>query len=130
VGASLDIIKKDIESSTQASVRRAFAGETLSERQENILAEMGAQAAAIFKEDLGAESLERDFVEIYRKALTQPEVDGLIAFYKTDAGKALLVKMPAVSQQTIRITLARLQGLTPKLNVMQSEIIRRMREEK
>src|SRR5438045_3218280 len=64
VGASLDIIKKDIESSTQASVQRAFAGETLSERQEIILAEMAAQAAEIFKEDLGAESLERDFVEI------------------------------------------------------------------
>ena len=126
----LDTIRQNMQLATEASVRRAFRDQTLSEKQEKILAEVRARVAAMFKEEMIQEKLDKLYIDIYRKSLTQQEVDGLIAFYKTDAGKALIAKMPAVTQQTIEITLRNIEPLVPKLSVIQDEVIRRMKEEK
>ncbi|RYD75034.1 MAG: DUF2059 domain-containing protein, partial [Verrucomicrobiaceae bacterium] len=45
----------------------------------------------------------------YQKSFTQEELDGIIAFYKTPAGVALVKKMPVVMQQTM-IAMQQLMG--------------------
>jgi uncharacterized protein len=125
---SLDAVAQNIKSSTEVSMRHAFGGQALSEKQEKVLNEMSAQLDAMLKEELGADALEPMYVEIYRKALTQQEVDGMIAFYKTDAGRAVVAKMPTVAKQTMEVTLRRMQTLTPRVQQLQRETLERMKE--
>lgn len=125
---TLDTVSQNIETSTLATMRHALSGEALSEKQEKILADMGVKLDAMLKEELSAEVLEPIYIEIYRKALRQQEVDGMIAFYKTDAGRAVVAKMPGVAKQTMEATLRRMQTLTPRVQLLQRETLERMKE--
>jgi len=130
VGIPIDIVKQNMQLATQTAVRRVFRDQALSEKQEKILSEVSAQVAAMFKEEKIEEALDQVYIDIYRKSLTQQEVDGLNTFYKSDAGKALIEKMPSITLQTIEITLRQIEPLVPKLNIIEQEIIRRMKDEK
>ncbi|MBC3916498.1 DUF2059 domain-containing protein [Undibacterium sp. CY18W] len=55
----------------------------------------------IHKEQFGWDKLEPLFIDIYSKSLTQEDVDGIIAFYKSPAGKSYVSKMPAMMQQSM-----------------------------
>jgi hypothetical protein len=81
------------------------------------------------KAEINPEALEPVYVEIYRKTLTQQEVDGMLAFYKTDAGKAVVTKMPIIMRQASEIMMQRMQKVFPKLHQMQEEMMRRLKEE-
>jgi hypothetical protein len=82
----------------------------------------------MLKEEINPEALEPAYVEIYKKALTQREVDGMIAFYKTDAGKAVVTKMPVVMRQASEVMMQHMQKLFPRLQRMQEEMMRRLKE--
>jgi hypothetical protein len=83
---------------------------------------------AIMKEEINPEALEPTYIEIYQKTLTQQEVDGMLAFYKTDAGKALVTKMPIIMRQASEIMMQRMQKIFPKLQQAQEEMMRRLKE--
>jgi hypothetical protein len=53
------------------------------------------------REELSWEKLEPMYLEIYRKSFNQEEVDGILAFYKTPAGAAMIKKMPLVLQESM-----------------------------
>ena len=109
-------------------MRQAMAGQGLSDKQEKIINEMTGRMVAMLKEEMNPEALEPAYVEIYKKTLTQQEVDGMIAFYKTDAGKALVTKMPLIMRQASEIMMQRMQNIFPKLQQMQEQMLRRLKE--
>ncbi|MGH7995485.1 MAG: DUF2059 domain-containing protein [Opitutaceae bacterium] len=43
------------------------------------------------------------FVQVYSETFTQPEIDGMIAFYQTAAGKAFVEKTPLVMQRAMAL---------------------------
>jgi hypothetical protein len=53
------------------------------------------------------------FNQIYRDVFEQEEVDGLIAFYQSSAGKAYLTKMPQVIQKSTTLGQSQLQNIMP-----------------
>src|SRR6266404_1182651 len=69
----------------------------------------------IMREELNWESLEPMYVDIYHETLTQDEVNGMIAFYKTPAGRAVIKKLPAVMQRSMAAVQQRMPGLIQKL---------------
>jgi uncharacterized protein len=126
---TIEGVAQNMEASTEASVRQAFVGQGLSQKQERLLREMSAKMVAIFKEEMSPEILEPMYIEIYRNALTQQEVDGMIAFYKTEAGKAVMGKMPSITRQALEVTLRRMQTFMPRLQQIQQEMLQRMKQE-
>jgi hypothetical protein len=64
----------------------------------------------LMREEMSWEKLEPMYYEIYQKALTQDEVDGMVAFYKTKAGQALVKKMPGLMQEVMTSVQAKLGG--------------------
>jgi len=91
------------------------AGQTLNAEQQALLEEMGTKMASVMKDALNWESLEPLFVSIYRRTFTQGEVDGMLKFYKTPAGKAVITKLPAVMQNTMGIMQDHMKDLIPRL---------------
>ena len=127
MGTMVDSLTQSLDDSTRQAMRQAMAGQGLSDKQEKIINEMTGQMVAILKEEINPEVLEPAYIEIYKKTLTQQEVDGMIAFYKTDAGKALVTKMPLIMRQASDIMMQRMQKLFPRLQQMQEEIVRRLK---
>ncbi|HEY1371529.1 MAG TPA: DUF2059 domain-containing protein [Candidatus Binatia bacterium] len=128
VGMMVDNLTQSLDDSTRQAVRQAMAGQGLSDKQEKMIAQMMSEMVAIMKEEINPETLEPVYIEIYQKTLSQQEVDGMIAFYKTDAGKALVTKMPIIMRQASEIMMQRVQKVFPKLQQAQEQMMRRLKE--
>ncbi|HEX9282007.1 MAG TPA: DUF2059 domain-containing protein [Candidatus Udaeobacter sp.] len=74
--------------------------------------------------------LEPMYVRVYQKSFTQAEVDGLVAFYKTPTGQALLTKMPVVMQNTLNEVQQLMQPMMQRMQQMQQEIVAEIQAEK
>src|SRR5205085_5249739 len=91
----VDSVKMQMDNLMQQTVAQATKGQKISAKIQQDIDERRAELLVMMKELLDWKKLEPMYVRIYQKTFTQPEVDGMIAFYKTPAGQAILSKMPA-----------------------------------
>ena len=73
----------------------------------------------ILRDQLSWGNLKKIYIPIYRESFTQEEIDGLIAFYSSPAGNALVVKMPIVAQKSMAATQ---QLIVPMMQQMQKAV--------
>ena len=62
------------------------------------------------------------YVEIYTTNFTQEEIDGLISFYESPAGKAFVAKMPAVVQAIMAEMPKRMRPMMQKMEQVGKEM--------
>ena len=67
---------------------------------------------------IGWEALKDEVVALYVKTFTEPEVQGLITFYNTEAGRKLLAQSPAIGQEVSASVHRRLVEHSPELKQM------------
>ena len=60
---------------------------------------------------------------IYKQSFTQKEVNGMLDFYKSEPGQAVIAKMPLVMQNTMQAMQARMNTTFPKLQKLQQDAI-------
>ena len=101
---------KGIEASAQASMRQTVAQQNMGKIQEKAYADWVANTVAKLKQEMSVENLQAIYIESYRKVLTQQEVDGMIAFYSSETGKAVVAKMPVIMQQIAETMQRRMQA--------------------
>jgi hypothetical protein len=94
------------------------AGGTLSPETKTALADFQKKLVAVMEPQVGWKAIEPDYIRLYAAAFTDEELDGMLAFYKSAAGKALLEKMPDVNQQTGKILQSKFAALQPQLKQM------------
>jgi hypothetical protein len=85
------------------------------------VADFEKQALFIIESQVGWKEMQADFTDIYAKSFTEEELDGIIAFYKSPAGSALLTKMPDVNVQIAKVGGARVQALQPQLQQLYTD---------
>jgi hypothetical protein len=108
-------------------MQQALQGETINEEQQQILDDWQAKLIAIIKEQLTWENFEPMMVDIYIRTYTQEEIDGMIAFYSTDVGRAMIAKQPRVMQAITEVTQSRMITMFPKIKALQDEMIERVK---
>jgi hypothetical protein len=126
----VDTMFAQMDAMMEQSLAQAVAGKQLNPEQEKISAEMRARMFALLKEEMSWESLEPGFIDIYRRSFSQDEIDGMLEFYKSDAGKAVIEKMPLVMQESMKITQSRLGTLMPRIQELTRESTRQLMEAK
>jgi hypothetical protein len=57
-------------------------------------------------------------VKVYTDSYTEEEIDGILAFYKSPAGKALLQKMPEVMQRMAPVMIQMMNDMQPEIKAM------------
>ena len=60
-------------------------------------------------------------VQAYADSFTEPELDGILAFYKTPAGQAIITKTPELATKTMTTVQGHIKDLQPKLAAMTEE---------
>jgi len=110
-----------IESAMQASMKQWFAGRQPTPDQQKILDDMRLKTASIFKEQMNWEKIQPMLIDIYQRSFTQEEVNGLISFYNSGPGKAVLAKMPAVNQNSTKAIQDLMTPIIPKLQKLQQD---------
>jgi len=123
----IDSAMAQVDSVMQNSMQQALAGEHLTADQQKILQHMRAKTAALLKDMLKWDTLEPTMIEVYRKSFTQHELDGMLAFYRSEAGQAVIAKLPTVMQQTMQAMQVRINELMPKLQQLQQDTVAQLR---
>lgn len=69
------------------------------------------------------QTLKPDFIKIYADTYTEEELDGLVKFYQSPAGQAMLNKMPIVMTKTMELVQQRMQALMPQMQEHMKEMM-------
>ena len=99
---------------TDALGHREF-GTTETPDQQKKVADLHKQVVTLISPAVDWKTLQPEFVAMYSTAYTEPEVDGILAFYKSPSGQALLKKGPQIGQQSSQIVQTHMSAVQPQL---------------
>ncbi len=78
---------------------------------------------ALMQDEMSWAKMKPQYVLLYVETFDQDEVDGLLAFYATPAGQAMINKMPIVMQKSMTMMQSQMQVVMPKMmGVMQDSM--------
>jgi uncharacterized protein len=96
------------------AMTKQLGGETTPEQQAKLDA-FQKKILALIETQLGWKAMQPIYVDLYAKAFTDEELDGILAFYKSPAGIAMIDKTPALTAQSQQIAIEKMQALQPQL---------------
>ena len=125
----LDTVMAQMDSAMKTGMEQALGERmaALSPEQQQTMQNMQTQMAAIFKDTLTWDKLEPVYLKIYRETFTQDEVDGMLAFYNTPAGQALITKMPQALQRTMVEMQQNIGPILQRIRVLQAQTIQTLK---
>ncbi len=118
---SFDDVFAQMDNFMDAAMKQATAGKQLSPQQQKIVDDVRAKMIALVKEQLNWDTFEPKMEDIYRKSFSQSEIDGMLKFYKTPAGKAVIAKMPVVMQNTMQVMQGQIAEMMPKIQQLMAD---------
>jgi hypothetical protein len=117
-----------LDSSMDAGIKQSLAGKTVTPKMQAAIDEMRGKMVEVFKESLAWKDMEPLFIEVYQRSLTQEEVNGMIQFYESDAGKAVVRKLPVIMANTTQLMQERMKTVLPKIARIQQEMAEKVKE--
>ncbi len=116
----LDNMKQQMSGFIKSSMQQATQGKPVTAQRQAILDHMAQQMSDLLAETLNWESLKPMYMRVYHDSFTQSEIDGIIKFYTSPAGKALINKQPVVMQNVM----GEMQGLIKPMQQKMAQIQR------
>jgi hypothetical protein len=107
-----------VDAMLKGSMQQAI-GRALTADEQRVADRLAAKMSLMMKEEVSWENLEPLYLRIYRDSFTQEEVDGMLSFYRSAAGEALIKKMPMVMHQSM---LAMQERMGPMMRKIQRSI--------
>ena len=86
-----------------------------------VIDRMREKMVAAFDESLNFESIQMITLRVYQATYTQDEVDGLIAFYKTPPGQALINKKQLMMQNMMAEMQTLMRPVTQRMIQIRSD---------
>ena len=77
--------------------------------------ELDDEVWTIIKKRVSFEKMKADYIRVYSETLSEPEIDSILAFYKTTGGQALLEKLPILTKKGMEIGQAQMKDVGPEI---------------
>jgi uncharacterized protein len=106
-----------IDKMMEQSMGEALKGKSVGAEEEKVLKKARERMAAVVKDLISWESMEPFYIKVYQDSFSQDEVNAMLAFYRSDAGKAVTRKLP----QVMRSAIAEMQKRIPQMMVRMKE---------
>ena len=125
----LEDTRARLDAAFDAGVKAKLGDKTLTPRQQALLDEYRKRITALMGQTLDWSAMEPTMIEAYTSTFSQKDIDAMIAFYRTDAGQAVINKMPALMQTFMQRMQANMAKLLPQVEDLQRELAARVRED-
>lgn len=120
----LESAHQNINRSTLTQMDEALAKDGSDAEERRVFLEgFSRKLSQILREELSWDSLKPMFMRVYSESLTQEELEGMLAFYKTPAGQAMVNKMPRVMQASMSEMQQRMGPMLQKVMAASQEAI-------
>ena len=110
----------------RATMEQTMQGKEISAEDRKVLDEMRTDMIAVLDEALGWDAMEPLFIDVYQRSLSQSEVDAMLEFYRSDAGKAVIAKMPLIMQNTMGVMQQRMASVGSRIQQIQDEAVAKL----
>lgn len=112
----------------QQSIDQASKGKPLTARQQAVIDATKAKMVAVVDDMLSWDKLQPLYFRLYRQSFTQDDVDGITAFYRTPAGRALLLKMPGLMSNMMQEYMGMVQPMQQRIMEIAHDAARQLQE--
>lgn len=119
----LDQVYGQVDAMYTDAMRQAFGG-TLTAEQQARVDRLSVRTMALMRQELSWDVLAPMYMDIYRASFSEDEVQGMLVFYRTPAGRAVVDKMPLVMQHSMRAMQERMGALMPAMQQILAEELR------
>ena len=126
----VDNMMGQMDTAMKNVMQQVTQGEPVSPQTQKLYDKAQADVVAMMKEMLSWDKLEPVYLRVYQKSLNQQEVDGMVAFYKTPAGQALITKMPVIMQNTMTEMSQMMGPMVQRIQRMQQDMTAQIQAEK
>jgi hypothetical protein len=79
----------------------------------------------LVKSRVSWEKMRPEFVRIYRETYSDEEIDGMLAFYESPAGRGFVKKSPLLTQKIMAVTQTQLRELMPDIQRLARESLQK-----
>ena len=125
----VDSVMAQMDNLLQQTIAQATKGQPIPDKVQKDIDQRRSELLALMKDLLDWKKLEPMYVRIYQKTFSQQEVDGMITFYKTPAGQAVIRKMPAAMQNSIDEMQQMMGPVMQRMQQMQHDVVAEMKAE-
>lgn len=108
-------IHTQLDTSMKAAMTQALKSSDAGADAEKYAEAFAKKMSEEVKAELSWEKMRDLYRQIYAESFTQEEVDGLVAFYESPAGKAFVAKMPVVMQKSMQLMQQRMGPMVERL---------------
>ncbi len=124
----VDGMRVQLDALRSTTIQQALAGNAPTARQQKAIENMKSRTIALMQGELEWGKLEQLYIRLYRESFTEEEVAGMLAFYKTPAGQAVIYKMPVLLEKTMVDMQKMTERLTPEMKKIQDSFVAEMSE--
>lgn len=122
----IDGMLDQITAQVDNDIQRVLAGRAPTVRQQKAIENKKSAMIALIQGELAWGKIEPMYVRLYQESLTEEEVAGALAFYRTPAGQALIHKMPVLMQKAMLDARRVVAEMTPQLQKIQKTFVAEM----
>ncbi|MGA3158059.1 MAG: DUF2059 domain-containing protein [Steroidobacteraceae bacterium] len=119
----LDQVAVQTESLMRSSINDSLKGRQLTPDQQSKVDDLVDRTTKIVRESLNWDSMELLMEDVYQKSLSEEEIQGMITFYRSPPGQAVIAKMPLILRNTMLAVQERQKVLMAKLQQMIQETV-------
>lgn len=109
------------------AIQQALNGKAPTAKQQQAITKMKNRMVALMQGELAWEKVEPMYIRLYMESFSEEEVAGMVSFYKTPAGQAVINKMPLLMQKTMVEVQAMISGAVPKMQKIQEDFLAEMK---
>lgn len=118
----IDNMWVQVDGAMKGMIAQSTKGQQLNAQQQAAIDSFQSKYSTLMREELSWAKMEPMFLRIYKNSLSQAEIDGMIAFYKTPAGQAVIKKMPVLMQQIMAEMPAMVGPLMQKIQPLAQQL--------
>jgi hypothetical protein len=119
----LDGMRAQFDSLMNNAIQQELKGKTPTAKQQQAIANMRKRMVALMQGALAWEKIEPMYLRLYKESFTEEEVAGMLSFYKTPAGQAVINKMPVMMQKTMLELQKMMSGMAPQMQKIEQDFV-------
>lgn len=122
----VDNLLLQYDSIMKSVVQQTLNGKTPNAKQQQAIERLKNKLGALLQANMGWKKLEPLYLRLYQETFTEEEITGMLSFYSTPAGQALINKMPVLMQKSMQELPRMVTELMPEMKKINEEFVAEM----
>ena len=119
---NIDRMMQQVMSQMKAMTEQQISGMKLPPEGQAAAQESQGRIMELVAERMSLEKMKPAYIQLYSEVFTDEELDGILAFYRSPAGRAMLEKTPLLMTKAMALVQKQMGDIQPEIEKMMKEL--------